>query len=120
MRTALTNINSTYSGIIYTWNHASIAYNYIIYIHFAEVEILKENQKREFNVYLNGNFWDGPISPSNIITTIKTASPLTGFSNYTIEFNRTSSSTLPPIINAMEIYIPKQFQLQQTDDQDGK
>ncbi|PWA87673.1 leucine-rich repeat transmembrane protein kinase protein [Artemisia annua] len=118
MRTALTNVDSRDGGITHTWD-ATIASNYIAYIHFAEVEILKENEKREFNVYLNDNYWDGPISPSNIITTLKTASPLTGFSNYTIRMTRTSSSTLPPTMNAIEVYMPKDFKQQQTDDQDA-
>ncbi|KAK1436872.1 hypothetical protein QVD17_02656 [Tagetes erecta] len=117
MSTAITPTNST-DAISLTWE-TTITYNYIIYAHFAEVETLKSNQIREFNVYLNGNLWYKTLSPSTNITTLKSASPLTGFSSLTLEINRTLNSTLPPIINAIEIYIPKQFQLQQTEDQDA-
>ncbi|GKD25379.1 leucine-rich repeat transmembrane protein kinase protein [Tanacetum coccineum] len=48
---------------------------FIIYIHLAEVEILKSNQTREFNIYLGGNDLFGPISPSTSITTLTNKSP---------------------------------------------
>ncbi|KAL8260851.1 hypothetical protein R6Q59_024900 [Mikania micrantha] len=93
----------------------------IFYLHFYEVEILKSNQTREFSIYLNGNHLYGPFSPSTTnITSIKfTTPPFTGFSeSYKLEINKTLTSTLPPLINAIEIYIPMHFQLQKTEDQD--
>ncbi|KAI7727680.1 hypothetical protein M8C21_031633 [Ambrosia artemisiifolia] len=107
MSTAVTPINST-DPIALVWN-ATITTKFIIYVHFAEVEILNSNQTREFNIYLNDDLWYGPISPSTDTDTYFSTTQHTGF----------SSSTLPPLINAMELYRVKQFQLQQTEDQDA-
>ncbi|KAI7727678.1 hypothetical protein M8C21_031631, partial [Ambrosia artemisiifolia] len=117
MRTAITPNIST-NPISLAWN-ATIINRFILYVHFAEVEILNSNQIREFNIYLNEDLWYGPFSPSTNTTTIKNISPHTGFSRYTFKINQTLNSTLPPLINAMELYRVKQFQLLQTEDQDA-
>ncbi|KAD6118658.1 hypothetical protein E3N88_09929 [Mikania micrantha] len=116
MSTARTPTISTYN-LLFTRNTTS---TYIFYLHFAEVEILRSNQTREFNIFLNGNHLYGPFSPSTNTTSLKCTGPrITGFSaNYKLEINKTPESTLPPLINALEIYIPMQFQLQKTEDQD--
>ncbi|KAL8226189.1 hypothetical protein R6Q57_018746 [Mikania cordata] len=99
MSTANTPTIST-DNLLITWNTTD---TYIFYLHFAEVEILRSNQTREFNIFFNGNYLYGPpLSPST-----------------KLEINQTPESTLPPLINALEIYIPMQFQLQKTEDQDG-
>ncbi|KAJ0785830.1 putative transferase [Helianthus annuus] len=116
MSTAITPTIST--DDIFVKLNTIITDKYYFYLHFAEVEILKSNDTREFNIYLNGDYWYGPFSPTNTIT-IQSYSPRTGFSSYTFKINKTFNSTLPPLINAMEIYREKQFQLQQTDDQDA-
>ncbi|KAD6118661.1 hypothetical protein E3N88_09932 [Mikania micrantha] len=115
MSTAITSTNN----LLITWN--STGTTFIFYLHFAGVETLRTNQTREFNIYLNGNHMYGPLSPSTNITSLKcTAPPLTGFSaSYTFEINKTFESTLPPLINALEIYTPMQFQLHKTEDQDA-
>ncbi|KAJ0799918.1 putative transferase [Helianthus annuus] len=110
--------NISTDSISLTWN-TTITNKFMIYIHFAEVEILSSNQTRELNIYLNEDHLYGPFSPSTNTVTLKSTSPFTGFSSYTIKINKTLSSTLPPVINALEIYRPKQFQLPQTEDQDG-
>ena len=69
-----------------------------MYMHFAEVEILKRNQKRYFNIYLNGNLSYGPFSPINHTTaTIYNTKPDTTAPPYMLEINETKNSTLPPI-----------------------
>ncbi|GKC59984.1 leucine-rich repeat transmembrane protein kinase protein, partial [Tanacetum coccineum] len=117
MRTAITPINST-DILTYTWP-ANTTDQFVIYIHIAEVEILKNNQKREFNIQLNGDLLFGPFSPSTSLTTITGQHTYTGFPNYYLELIQTPNSTLPPIYNAIEIYTVKQLVQNQTEDQDA-
>nr|GEX21783.1 leucine-rich repeat transmembrane protein kinase protein [Tanacetum cinerariifolium] len=116
MSNAVTPTNST-STLTMSWA-GDATDEFIIYIHLAEVEIIESNQKREFNIYLNGNDLFGSFSPSTNITTL-TSQLSPGSSYNTLEIIKTTSSTLPPILNAIEIYSVKQFQQYQTQDQDA-
>ncbi|KAI7757331.1 hypothetical protein M8C21_031459 [Ambrosia artemisiifolia] len=77
-------------------------------------------EKREFNIYLNGNLSYGPFSPLNhTTTTILSTEPEIVAPKYILTINKTKNSTLPPIINAIELYTLKQFPQNQTYDQDA-
>lgn len=84
----------------------NISDKYYIYLHFAEVEELLGTQTREFNIYINDNLFYGPLSPAYLsTTTIFTLSPGYGSERYDVVINKTATSTLSPLINAVEIYI---------------
>lgn len=117
MRTAITPINST-DFLTYSWP-ANTTDEFVIYIHIAEVEQIKSNQKREFNIQLNGDLLFGPLSPSTSLTTITSQHTYTGFPNYNLVLVQTPNSTLPPIYTAVEIYTVKRLVQKQTEDQDG-
>ncbi|XP_076881857.1 putative leucine-rich repeat receptor-like protein kinase At2g19210 [Bidens hawaiensis] len=106
-------------SISMSWSPVNPTDQFFIYIHFADIQILKRNQLREFTIYLNGNHWIGPFSPFNH-STITTAStePETVAPTYILTINKTKNSTLPPIINAIELYTLKQLPQKQTYDQD--
>ena len=92
---------------------------FYIYLHFAELEIIQENEQREFNINLNGNSWKASLVPLYLSsTTINSSTPVRGpklkFSIY-----KTENSTLPPILNAMEVYVFKDFFQEPTDQEDG-
>ncbi|KAK9054741.1 hypothetical protein SSX86_025820 [Deinandra increscens subsp. villosa] len=108
------------ASININWSPHNSTDKFFMYMHFADIEILKRNQLREFNIYLNGNYWIGPFSPFNhsTVTTYSTE-PETVAPTYTLTINKTKNSTLPPIINALELYTLKQFPQKQTDDQDA-
>lgn len=91
-------------------------------MHFAEIENLKRNDKREFNIYQNGNLFNAqPFSPLNLTTTtIYNQEPEIGAPEYTLTMVKSKNSTLPPLFNALELYTLKQFPQNQTYDQDGK
>nr|XP_043635726.1 senescence-induced receptor-like serine/threonine-protein kinase [Erigeron canadensis] len=122
MSTAITPINST-ENILYPIypmlypSSANINANFRIYLHFAEVETLKNNT-REFRIYLNGNLAHGPVSPTTVANTIKIESHVAGLPRFMIELNKTHNSTLPPLINAIEVYAPTQFRQEQTEEKD--
>ncbi|KAI7726710.1 hypothetical protein M8C21_024031 [Ambrosia artemisiifolia] len=113
MSTAVTPIDN-YTELYHRWIATSND-EFIIYVHLAEVEILESNQKREFNIY-NNDVLIGAFSPSTNITTIMLYfdSP-----TYELILRQTLNSTLPPILNALEVYTLKQLLQNQTDDQDA-
>uniref|UniRef100_M4DQZ1 Protein kinase domain-containing protein n=1 Tax=Brassica campestris TaxID=3711 RepID=M4DQZ1_BRACM len=78
-----------------------------VYMHFAEVQTLKDNDIREFNItYNNGIRWYPFLRPESLkISTIanpRAISSPDGKFNFT--FTMTGNSTLPPLLNALEIY----------------
>ncbi|XVF25075.1 hypothetical protein REPUB_Repub13aG0182500 [Reevesia pubescens] len=87
---------------------------YYVYMHFAEIETLEANQSREFNIYINDKYWFGPYSPTRLMAdTIFSPAALSAGQ---ISMERTTNSTLPPIINAIEMYTVQEFlQLQTVD-----
>ncbi|KAF5453068.1 hypothetical protein F2P56_028007, partial [Juglans regia] len=93
---------------------------YYIYMHFAEVEELaKVKQYRAFIVTINGNFWHGPVVPDYLLdSTVSSQSALTGAGKYSVSLKRTENSTLPPIINAFEIYKVIELLQNETDQDD--
>ncbi|WOH12324.1 hypothetical protein DCAR_0831826 [Daucus carota subsp. sativus] len=119
-RTAIEPDNIT-NPIKIFWQSVNVTNQFLIYLHFSEVQTLHRNQTREFDIYLNGDLWsDYSIRPSNLTTrTISSASPEKGASKYEILIQKTNRSTLPPIINAAELYAVKQFLHLQTDDEDA-
>ncbi|KAK9054734.1 hypothetical protein SSX86_025813 [Deinandra increscens subsp. villosa] len=123
MNSALTP-NSPNGSININWIPDNATDHFFIYMHFADIEILKSNQLREFNIYLNGNLFNGPFplpfSPINhTTTTFYSTLPENVSPMYALTIKKTKKSTLPPIINALELYTLKQFPQMQTYDQDA-
>lgn len=92
---------------------------FYVYMHFAEVQILQANQSRQFNISLNGEHWYGPFSPNYLLTTTVFSPTALNGGNYSFSLYKTGNSTLPPIINAMEVYSVKEFLQLQTEQIDG-
>lgn len=92
---------------------------FYVYMHFAELERLRGNQYREFSIKLNGNLWEKSVVPKYLrSTTILTTQPMRG-SKLRFALCKTSYSTLPPILNAMEIYILRDTLQAPTNQEDG-
>ncbi|KAJ8638545.1 hypothetical protein MRB53_012812 [Persea americana] len=92
---------------------------YHIYMHFAELQQLKSNQSREFNIIVNGNTFYGPLSPKYLSgNTVFSVSPLSGTKQHVVVFSKTTSSTLPPIFNAEEIFVLEPLSRIPTDSRD--
>lgn len=92
-----------------------------LYLHFSEVQSLRANESREFGISWNGEDFDKPLSPKYLkTTTIYSTSSLTcrgGKCN--LELRRTKNSTLPPLLNAIEIYTVIKFPQLETNENDG-
>nr|XP_023874406.1 putative leucine-rich repeat receptor-like protein kinase At2g19210 [Quercus suber] len=89
-----------------------------IYLHFSELDTLQENEYREFNINLNGNPWlEASVVPNYLSSTTYSTVPVRG-PKLKFSINKTENSTLPPILNAMEVYIVKDFLQAPTDQED--
>ncbi|KAM6585293.1 hypothetical protein CsatB_012295 [Cannabis sativa] len=92
---------------------------YYVYLHFAELQLIKPNESRAFNFYVNGKLMYGPIVPKYLTTlTIHALTPLTGQSQYNFSLTKLQNSTLPPILNAIEIYSSLDFSQSETHQDD--
>ncbi|KAK6264170.1 hypothetical protein SCA6_019604 [Theobroma cacao] len=117
MRTAATPKNASMPIDILLDADNSTA-KFYVYMHFAEVKKLQDNEYRQFNISLNGQLWFGPFTPDYLsTTTIYTPSGLTG-RQYQISIYKADNSSLPPILNALEVYTVKELLQSQTDPMD--
>ncbi|KAG4947684.1 hypothetical protein JHK87_043691 [Glycine soja] len=116
LSTAITPLNAS-APLVILWEPEHQTEQFYVYMHFTEIEELAKNQTREFNITLNGKSWFTNLSPQyQGVTTIRSKS---GTSGKIIIFSleMTENSTLPPIINAIEIY--KVIEFQQSDTYQG-
>ncbi|XP_030972959.1 LRR receptor-like serine/threonine-protein kinase IOS1 [Quercus lobata] len=105
MSTASTPINVSAPLELFWYTENATYSEYYIYMHFAEVVNLTATQFRSFNITLNGKYWYGPIAPKYLSTiTLFSPSILPNAQKYDFSFFKAEGSTLPPIINALEIY----------------
>ncbi|ERN15227.1 hypothetical protein AMTR_s00056p00190910 [Amborella trichopoda] len=89
--------------------------------HFAELKVLNETETRELNIFINdGQRWNPrPIIPPFLrALTVSTKEAWTLSDGLRVSINKTDMSTLPPILNAFEIYRLKDLSLFTTDNQD--
>ncbi|KAG2722806.1 hypothetical protein I3760_02G143600 [Carya illinoinensis] len=118
MSTAATPIDES-APMEFYWEADDPNTQFYIYMHFAEVVKLETNQSRSFNVNLNGKHWYGPLVPAYLSTnTLYSRSPETGGRKYVFSMVKAENSTLPPILNAVEIYSVKDFTQSETDQAD--
>lgn len=93
---------------------------YYVLMHLAEVLYPEVNQSREFIITNNDNFVFGPIIPNYLSSvSILPNEALEGASRHVISFISTEKATLPPIINAFELYIVKNISKLEADQGDG-
>jgi len=88
-----------------------------VYMFFAGIQKLQANQTREFNIFVNGDILNNyPINPlylQSVYHIALTEKPLD------IWINKTSRSTLPPLLNAIEIYTTRNLSQSATYQTDG-
>jgi hypothetical protein len=119
MSTAVTHSNGSAPLAIY-WTSDAATTEYYVYMHFAEVVKLEANRSRSINLTLNGKYWYGPLVPDYLSTnTLYSQSAITGSETYQFSIFKTETSTLPPLINAIEIHSVKYLLQSETDQGDG-
>ena len=93
---------------------------FFAYFHFAELQELKANESRAFNINLDGSLFFGPIIPTYLISsTAYSSSSFRGGLNYSFTLEKLENSTLPPILNAFEFYTLVDLSQQETHQDDG-
>lgn len=122
MATAATPANESESWVFSLDVHDDPSQKLYMYMHFSEVENLTD-QIREFTISINGEqTYNKPFSPTRLPVTIYSTSSNSGSTagKFEISLTRTERSTLPPIINALEVYILKQLSQSSTLQDDGR
>ncbi|XP_048234247.1 LRR receptor-like serine/threonine-protein kinase IOS1 isoform X2 [Ricinus communis] len=79
-------------------------FRFLVYMHFAEILKLEANESRQFNISLNGEHWFGPLRPDYLYTTTVFSPTVLSGGQYEFSIYKTENSTLPPLLNAIEIY----------------
>ncbi|KNA18110.1 hypothetical protein SOVF_073770 [Spinacia oleracea] len=91
---------------------------FYFFLHVAEILSLRAGQLREFNISINGVKQSKIFNPLYLqTTTIFNQEPITD-SYLNITIHKTMNSTLPPILNAMELYKVKNISELSTDEAD--
>lgn len=91
-------------------------------MHFSEIQDLNFNDTREINIMYNGRLiWDFLTPPSFYTLTFFQGEELGPNVNgeYIFSVQRTADSTLPPLLNAMEVYLVNSLSQQETDRKEG-
>ncbi|XP_019455620.1 PREDICTED: probable LRR receptor-like serine/threonine-protein kinase At1g05700 isoform X2 [Lupinus angustifolius] len=118
MSTAATPINPS-APLTLSWHANNENIQFKLYVHFNEVQTLQPDETRSFNITLNDKYWYGSMVPSyQNVSTIYSPLTLSGVTEYQLSLSKTETSTLPPIINAIEIYIVKDLSQPETEQDD--
>ncbi|KAH7866404.1 hypothetical protein Vadar_019960 [Vaccinium darrowii] len=104
MVTAVRPVNGS-DSLDFHWEPEYQNQQIYVYFYFAEIEQLKDGQLREFQIYLN-NEPSGPVvNPIYLqLSTIYSPGSVPAGSRLNFSIGATDNSTLPPILNAFEIY----------------
>ncbi|CAF2056764.1 unnamed protein product [Brassica napus] len=89
------------------WSLDEINAQSYIYMHFAEIQDLEDDEIREFNItYNGGQNWYSYFRPRKlkIITIYNPRAVSSPDGNFNFSFVMTGNSTLPPLINSFEVY----------------
>ncbi|KAM7254423.1 hypothetical protein ACFE04_003803 [Oxalis oulophora] len=104
------------------WSDSEANAIYYIYMYFAELQFLQANETREFKLMFNDDSWlKNPLKPM-YLTAVTGVWSTIGLKStdgkFKIDIVRTKNSTLPLILNALEIYKVIKFPQLQTDKTD--
>ncbi|XP_045790267.1 probable LRR receptor-like serine/threonine-protein kinase At1g05700 isoform X1 [Trifolium pratense] len=117
MSSAVTPVNAS-APLELEWEVDNVNDQYYFYLYFYEVEELAANETRKFNITHNDKLWFGPLTPLTQPGTVQPDRHLTGKKTYRFSLFKTHDSTLPPILNAVEVYQVKDFSQSETKQDD--
>ncbi|XP_013716591.2 probable LRR receptor-like serine/threonine-protein kinase At5g59680 isoform X2 [Brassica napus] len=117
LTTAATPTN-TNSPLMINWTSRNVDNQYYLYTHFAEIQELRTNDTREFNMTWNGEHYYGPLVPPkfNGITVFSRSGKSCKGGECSLQLKRTNRSTLPPLLNALEVYTVIHFPQSETNE----
>ncbi|KAJ0238414.1 Malectin-like domain-containing protein [Hirschfeldia incana] len=90
---------------------------FYVFLHFSEIQELSPNDTREVKVMYNGRLIVEPFKPISFYTSSFIRGELGPNANGQCIFSlqKTASSTLPPLLNAMEVYMVNSISQNETD-----
>ncbi|GMY34447.1 putative leucine-rich repeat receptor-like serine/threonine-protein kinase, partial [Fagus crenata] len=110
LKTAAKTQNASIPLSLY-WSPPDSLSKCYVYFHFAEIENLEAGQQRELTINLNGERFLGEsfkLDFLNVLTIAPNNPPITGERlHFTI--NATEGNKLPPILNAVEMFVLKEL-----------
>jgi len=119
MSTAVTPVNASVP-LQFHWDADNVSDQFQVYLHFNEVENLAGNETRVFNITSNIRVDEYKIQNTyRKVNTLLSPIPFTGATRYHISLSKIENSTLPPFLNAFEIYIAKDISQSGTEQDDG-
>ncbi|MCL7037167.1 hypothetical protein MKW94_028944 [Papaver nudicaule] len=124
LRTSLMRMNSSEDIFYRDDQNPKGPINFNAY--FSEVIKLDSSQKRSFDIVINNNIDNSMIVPANPVIPpyggaleVHIVNVTTFNSSFLIDFKRTNDSTLPSLINALEVYIIGGKLVEGTNSKDG-
>ncbi|KAJ4768531.1 Leucine-rich repeat protein kinase family protein [Rhynchospora pubera] len=107
LQTAVIPVNSSEIQFFWEVDPVDKDPSYMANLHISELMQLTANQKREFNITLNDAMWyNSSFSPDYLYSdAIYGLRPFHGSQRYNVSLTATANSTLPPILNAVELFI---------------
>ncbi|XP_038696402.1 probable LRR receptor-like serine/threonine-protein kinase At4g29180 [Tripterygium wilfordii] len=106
IRTAARPLNDS-NPMELSWDAGDQDSQFYIYMYFAEVEQLQRNQTRKFSISWNGSPVIANFTPRYLYAATTSNSRSMDGKEHTILIQKTEDSTLPPILNAVEIFMVK-------------
>ncbi|XP_078153697.1 putative LRR receptor-like serine/threonine-protein kinase At1g51820 [Carex rostrata] len=92
------------NSIDITWSTPNRSTIFFVVLHFAEIQIVQNTSLREFDVYANGEQADKDPVPLKYLTAGFVSYTTTFLTNYNVSLKSSTRATLPPILNAYELY----------------
>ncbi|KAK3140031.1 hypothetical protein QOZ80_5AG0394430 [Eleusine coracana subsp. coracana] len=123
LRSAATPVNGT--RIDFAWGPDSFVNNdnatYLLMLYFAELQRLPSNTLRQFDILVDNATWNGSqgVTPKYLSAQV-VKRMVKGSGQHTVTLAATTDATLPPIINAFEIYSVNSMTEVATNDADAK
>ncbi|XP_028778734.1 LRR receptor-like serine/threonine-protein kinase IOS1 [Neltuma alba] len=117
MSNAATPVNES-APMLVQWEPANATDQFYVYMHFAELQVLENNQTRSFTITLNGDLFSANVVPVFKGTTTVFSKKAARGEIIMFSLQKTDNSTLPPILNAIEVYTFKEFSQSETEQGD--
>ncbi|TVU49680.1 hypothetical protein EJB05_01006, partial [Eragrostis curvula] len=123
LRSATTPVNG--SRIDISWSPDAFVKNndttYLLLLYFAELQRLQSNALRQFDILVDDAAWNGSqgFTPKYLSAEVMKRM-VQGSGRHTVSLVATRDATLPPILNAFEIYSVKLMTEVATNDTDDK
>ncbi|KAJ4756535.1 Leucine-rich repeat protein kinase family protein [Rhynchospora pubera] len=104
--------SSTKEALQIPWTSNDPSTKFLVVLHIVEIEDISKIDFREFDINCNRDTWFESVNPGRHFTRINgknvtanwVAFQPTGYTSYLMSLEATARSTLPPLLNSIEVY----------------